>query len=114
MTEAERVLIDAAWDKLQVDWQSDEAHRRFIALCATHGALGEAGSRYRALRDAEPARSAEIELRLKAVMAAALAQMSNARTPRPRAHNRMMWLMVGACGFVVIQAILALLRVRSQ
>lgn len=114
MTEAERVLIGAAWDKLQAEWQSDEAHRRFIALCATYGALGEAGSRYRALREADPARSGEIELRQKAVMAAALAQMSGARTPRPARKNRMMWLMVGACGFVVIQAILALLRVRSQ
>jgi hypothetical protein len=114
MTEAERVLIGAAWDKLQADWQSDEAHRRFVALCATYGALGEAGSRYRALREADPSRSAEIELRQKAVMAAALAEMSNAQTPRPGPTKRIMWLMVGACGFVVIQAILALLRVRSQ
>ncbi|HTU63217.1 MAG TPA: hypothetical protein VMF89_32375 [Polyangiales bacterium] len=114
MTEAERALIDAAWDKLQADWQSDEAHRRFIALCALHGALGEAGSRYRAAREADPARSADVERRLAAVMAAALEQLSNARTKPREPTKRAMWLMVGICGFIVIQAVLALLRVRSQ
>lgn len=114
MTEAERALIDAAWDKLQADWQSDEAHRRFISLCALHGALGEAGRRYRATREADPARAADVERRLSAVMAAALEQLSSARTKPREPTKRLMWLMVGVCGFIVIQAVLALLRVRSQ
>jgi hypothetical protein len=114
MTEGERALIDAAWNKLQADWQSDEAHRRFIALCAAHGALGEAGSRYRSAREADPNREVDVERRLNAVMAAALEQLTSARTERREPHKRVMWLMVGACGFVVIYAILTLLRVRSQ
>jgi hypothetical protein len=114
VTEAERTLIDAAWDRLQADWQSDEAHRRFISLCALHGALAEAGGRYRALRETDATRSADVERRLSAVLAAALEQLSSARR-KPRAPTkRAMWLMVGACGFLVIYAVLALLRVRSQ
>lgn len=114
MTEAERALIGAAWDKLQADWQSDEAHRRFIALCALHGALGEAGTRYRAAREANPSLSTDVERRLNAVMAAALEQLTSTRTKPREPNKRMMWLMVGACGFVVIYAVLTLLRVRSQ
>jgi hypothetical protein len=114
MTEGQRALIDAAWSKLQADWQSEDAHRRFVALCATHGALGEAGTRYRRAREADPNLNADVERRLNAVMAAALEQLTSMRTRPREPGKRVMWLMVGACGFVVIYAILTLLRVRSQ
>jgi hypothetical protein len=114
MTEGERALIDASWNKLQADWQSDDAHRRFIALCALHGALGEAGSRYRTLRETSPELAPDVDRRLNAVMAAALEQLERARTKPRERGKRAMWLMVGACGFVVIYAVLTLLRVRSQ
>jgi len=114
MDEAERALIESAWDRLQADWQSDEAHRRFISLCALHGALSEAGRRYRDASAADPSLSTDVERRLKAVMAAALEQLTSARTKRRDPSKRAMWLMVGACGFMMIYAILTLLRVRSQ
>jgi hypothetical protein len=106
--------VDAAWRRLQDDWASDEAHRRFISLCALQGALDDAGGRYRAVRDSDPARREQAERRLKEVIAAALEQLQLARSPRPARAGRVMWLLVGVCGFVVIQAILTLLRVRSQ
>jgi hypothetical protein len=55
-----------------------------------------------------------VERRLNAVMAAALEQLTSARTKPRDPSKRMMWLMVGACGFFVIYAVLTLLRVRSQ
>jgi hypothetical protein len=114
MNEGARAAIDAAWDKLQADWQSDDAHRRFIALCAMHGALGEAGSRYRSARETDPALTRDVERHLNAVMAAALEQLTSARTKPREPGKRAMWLMVGACGFFVVYAVLTLLRVRSQ
>lgn len=106
--------IEAAWRKLEQDWSSDEAHRRFIALCAHQGALDQAGRRYRALRDQDPARREDAARRLNAVMAAALEQLVQTRAPAPARKRRIMWLMVGACGFLIVQAVLALLRLGSQ
>lgn len=102
--------VDAAWRKLEQDWSSDEAHRRFIAFCSLHGALDHAGRRYRAVRDGDPTRREDAARRLDAVMGAAMEQLARTRRPAPAPKRRMMWLMVGACGFVILQAVLALLR----
>jgi hypothetical protein len=106
--------LATAFRELERNWESDDAHRRFIALCATHGALDEAGRRYNGARTADPARAEDVARRLQQVTAAALEQLAQARSVRPARGRRLMWLMVGICGFVVIQAFLTLLRVRSQ
>jgi hypothetical protein len=108
------VGVGAAWRKLEAEWDRDEAHRRFIAFCAQHGVLDQAGRRYRAVHEQDPARSQDAARRLNAVTAAAIEQLSLARAVRPTRKRRVMWLMVGACGFVIIQAVLALLRRGSQ
>jgi hypothetical protein len=110
----EQDMVEAAFRELERNWASDEAHRRFIALCAAHGALSEAGRRYSGVRQADPARAEDVARRLQAVTAAALEQLALARSTRPARGRRMMWLMVGICGFFVIQAVLTLLRARSQ
>jgi hypothetical protein len=107
-------MVTAAFRALERDWQSDDAHRRFIALCAAQGALGEAGRCYRGVRDGDPARSDDAARRLQQVTAAALEQLAQARSARPARGRRLMWLMVGICGFFVIQAVLTLLRARSH
>lgn len=109
-----RELVAAAFRELERNWADDGAHRRFIALCASQAALDEAGKHYRAVRDADPTRREEAARRLHDVTNAALQQLSLARSARPERSRRMMWLMVGICGFVVIQAVLTLLRARSQ
>ena len=107
--------VEEAWAKLQRDWDNAEAHRRFIVLCSSHEALAEASRLYRSVRDADPGRSEEAKRCLDAVKLAALEQLSRARRRTPaNKRSRTMWLMVGACGFVVVYALLTLLRVRSQ
>lgn len=114
MDGADATGVGAAWRRLEQDWDNEEAHRRFIAFCAMHGALDHAGRLYRAVRDADPVRRDDAARRLNAVMAAAVEQLSLTRTPRSARSRRLMWLMVGACGFVIIRAVLALLHRGSQ
>jgi hypothetical protein len=114
MEGAEPVGVDAAWRRLEQDWASEEAHRRFIAFCAMHGALDQAGRHYRNVRDTDPARRDAASLRLHAVMEAAVEQLSRPKVPRSSKSRRLMWLMVGACGFAIIRAVLALLHRGSQ
>ena len=114
MDDGDALGIEAAWRKLEQEWASDEAHRRFIAYCAQHDALERAGRRYREVRDADPARRESAARRLDAVMAAAVEQLSLTRVRTPPRKRRLMWLMVGACGFLILQAFLALLHRGSQ
>jgi hypothetical protein len=110
MQGGDAVGVDAAWRRLEQEWSSDEAHRRFITFCALNGALDQAGRRYRAVRDGVPTRREDASRRLGAVMTAAVEQLALNRAPTPAPKRRLMWLMVGACGFVILQAVLALLR----
>lgn len=109
MTGLDRTVIMAAWAKLETEWDNDQAHRRFIALCANNDALDEAGRLYRTVRDSDPSRRDEAARRLNAILAAAFQQLSPQRGEPPRTR-RMMWLIVGACGFVLAHAVLTLLR----
>jgi hypothetical protein len=110
MAGEDAAFVEAAWRKLEADWDHEEAHRRFISFCAQHGVLDQAGRRYRAVRDTDASRSQNAAMRLNAVTLAAIEQLSLARAARPPKPRRLMWLVVGACGFVIIQAVLALLR----
>jgi hypothetical protein len=112
--EGDHGLREAAWRELERDWASDAAHRRFIGLCAAQNALDAAGRNYRSVRDSDPTRREEAARRLNDVTAAAIEQLSLARAARPARGRRMMWLMVGICGFFVVRAVLTLLRLRSQ
>lgn len=112
--EVQKAAIAAAWRKLEGDWANEDAHRRFIALCATCGALNEAGRLYRNVRDNDPTRADEAKRRLNGVMMAAVEQLSLARTPPASQPKRIMWLIVGACGIYVLYAVLTLLRARNQ
>jgi hypothetical protein len=114
MDDGDALGIDAAFRKLEQDWASDEAHRRFIAYCAQHDALAQAGRRYREVRDSDPSRRDAAARRLDAVMAVALEQLSLTRVRTPPRKRRFMWLLVGACGFLILRAFLALLHRGSQ
>lgn len=106
--------IASAWATLEADWANPEAHRRFLAFCGMQGALAEAGRRYREVRDHDPVRRDEAERWLGRVLASAVEQLSLTRTPRPPKQRRMVWLMVGTCGFFLVYALLTLLRARSH
>lgn len=106
--------IEAAFRKLESEWDNPEAHRRFITLCSAHDALAEGGRLYRIVKERDPSRAAEAARKLDAVTLAAVEQLALTRTPRAARRSRTMWLMVGACGFAIVYAILTLLRARSH
>jgi hypothetical protein len=105
--------FDAAFRELEAHWTEDAAHRRFIAFCATQGALAEAGRRYRKVREEDPERRDEAARRIDAVLAQAMQHMELLRSEaRPPSHN-LRWV-VGACVCLAIFALLSILRARSH
>jgi hypothetical protein len=102
-----------AWEAVEADWSSDDAHRRFLALCAASGKLSEAGRRYRLARDADPAREPEAKRRIDAVLALATEQMFRNQTPRGEAKpSRVTWMAVGVALVIVGVTLYQLARLR--
>lgn len=117
MTSAERGLAqrtERAWQRVEEHWADDAAHRHFIAFCAEQGALGEAGRRYREVVESDPARRAEAERRLGAVLGVAFSRLDAARTYAPVRRSRTYWLGCGMSIAALAYALLALLRLLAR
>lgn len=102
--------IESAWEALEASWSDDQAHRRFIAFCSLHGQLGEAGRRYRRVRDRDPERAEEAARRLEAVLGAALATLDATRTRLPKRRSRLFWAVCGVCLGLLGYGLLTVLR----
>ena len=76
------------------------------------GALDGAGRLDPTVSESGPGRGEETKRRIATGPLAG--PRGDACTPPPNKVHRTMWLMVGACGLVVVYAVLTLLRVRSQ
>ena len=105
--------FDTAFRELEAHWSEDAAHRRFIAFCATQGALAEAGKRYRKVRDEDPVRRDEAARRIDAVLAHALQHMQLTKSEVTPAARNLRWV-VGACVCLALLALLTLLRGSSH
>ena len=97
--------LDEAFAVVLADWDSDEAHKRFVVLAQTTGRLAEAGKRYRDLKDREPEKPG-LQKRLDALVAAALADLATRRPKRDdRPRQRVFWVAVGVTLMIVATAL---------
>ena len=79
--------LEAAWARAEAEWDDDDAHRKFIALCASFGRLDAAGGRYRAVRESDPERAEVAKKQIDRIVAHAMATLQVTRTEpseRPR------------------------------
>ena len=96
--------IDEAWDRVLTHWDDDEAHRKFIALCATLGRLDFAGTRYRKIRDTEPERAEQASSQIDRLLSHAMKNLEPLRTQAPRRAKGVVLLVA----FVITAALLGL------
>lgn len=81
--------IDEAWAKVEAAWGDREAHRRFVAVCVALDRLPEAGKRYRAVRDSDPARHGDAVKQIDSLIALATQQLQDTRViPTRNEHKR--------------------------
>jgi hypothetical protein len=86
-TSADEPVSDAvttAFGHVLEHWDDADAHRRFIALCQTLGALSYAGGQYRHISDLHDAREEMARRQIDAVVASAAAELFSQRQPIPR------------------------------
>ncbi|MEM7434601.1 MAG: hypothetical protein AAF436_05565 [Myxococcota bacterium] len=81
--------VDEAWGGVEAEWESDEAHRRFVGVCVALDRLPEAGKRYREVRERDPARREAAAAQIDKLLALATQRLEDTRvTPAVSDHKR--------------------------
>jgi hypothetical protein len=105
--------LASAWANVERDWASDDAHRRFLALCSAYDRLAEAGKRYRRVREEDPARAVEAERRIDGLLALATEQLLRQKTPPPKKGTpRLTFIAIGITAAIVGMTLWQLARLR--
>ncbi len=81
--------IEEAWARVEADWGNEDAHRRFVGVCAALDRLPEAGKRYRAVRETDPERRDTAAKQIESLISLATQQLQDTRvTTSPTEHKR--------------------------
>jgi hypothetical protein len=87
--------LEDAWVAVEEGWDDDDVHKRFIAVCDAIGRLDEAGARYRAVKESDPARAEEARRRIDQIVVRALATLQSQRVePSDEPRRRLFWASV--------------------
>ena len=101
--------LDALWDVVLTDWDSESAHRAFVDAALLLDALPLAARRYRLARS-DDAKAARAERQLQVITAHALARLDASRSPTPDYKRVVTWIAAAISVVFVSCAILALIR----
>jgi hypothetical protein len=104
--------IEHAWKKVVAEWGDERAHKAFLLLCSTSGALGEAGRRYREVRENDPARADEAKRQIDKLLGMAMQNITALKTESPKSANRtiLFGVAIVIAGALGLSAIWVLLR----
>ncbi|MEM9068313.1 MAG: hypothetical protein AAGE52_07390 [Myxococcota bacterium] len=94
--------LTQGWERVEEAWDDDEAHRKFVALCASFGRLDAAGKRYSKVRDSDPKRREVAEAQIERVLKQAMATLELTKTePNPAPKRRLMWVALAVASLLV-------------
>lgn len=102
---AEDPAFELLWAKVQEHWDDDKVHAAFLEYARTRFQLPEAGGRYRAIKENDPARAEVAQQKLQQLMILALSMLESARDDGPSGAPR--W--ISALAFAVAAVFLAVL-----
>ena len=80
--------IDEAWAKVEAEWGSEDAHRRFVGVCVALDRLAEAGKRYRKVRETDPARREDAVKQIDTLIVLATQQLEDTRVGPVRTEHK--------------------------
>jgi hypothetical protein len=80
--------IEEAWARVEAEWGSEDAHRRFVGVCVALDRLPDAGKRYREVRDTDPARRDDAVKQIDTLIALATQQLQDTRVRPPTTQHK--------------------------
>lgn len=105
--------LRAAWEAVESDWENDDAHKRFLALCAASERLAVAGQRYRRVLDTDPTRAAGAERRMQTLLTLATEQLLRHKTPpAEKGTPRLTLVAIGVAAVIIGMTLWQLTRLR--
>lgn len=112
MAETSEDPIETAWQTLLDDWEDESAHKKFLLLCQATDQLGEAGKRYRAVKDADDERAPLAEAQIEKVLGLAMANLADLKTEPPKqgAKSIMFLIAFAVSATLIVSALWAMLR----
>lgn len=93
--------IQSACDALVASWDSDDAHRKFLALCESFGRLDAAGLFYRKVAESPGPRAQDAKKRIDQLVVRAMANMQALRQ-EPNTGPRSVILLMGIVLVVIL------------
>ncbi len=105
--------IEDAWQRVLAEWEDERVHKRFVTLCASTEQLGEAGRRYREVRERDAERAPVAAQQIDRVLALAMQNLGALKSERPRRNPKTVLFLValGVSGAMILTALSVLLRV---
>lgn len=84
--------IEQAWQKLQDDWDDDEAHKRFAGACLSAGQLPEAGRRYKMVKQEGGPRAERADAQIQKLFTLGMTLIKQDRTEAPKKRSPIIWV----------------------
>ncbi len=106
--------VEDAWAAVEAHWESPEAHKKFLVLCDSLDRLGDAGRRYRAIKDTDPKRKAEAQKQIDALLGFAMRRVQVDKVEPTKARSRVEWIALGLSIVLMFAAIASMLRMLGQ
>jgi hypothetical protein len=104
--------LDAAWAEVEASWDDAAAHKKFLALADLLDRLPDAGRRYRAVRENDPARAERAKQQVDALFAIAMTRMTVEKSPPPKARRRLDFIAFGIASALIAASLWSMLHGR--
>lgn len=102
--------LDAAWAEVEARWDDAAAHKKFLALADTLDRLADAGRRYRAVRESDPARAERAKAQVDALFGIAMTRMKVEKSEPPKARRRLDYIAFGISTALIAAALWSMFR----
>ncbi len=106
--------MEAAWAAVEAQWDTAEAHKKFLVLSDSLDRLAEAGKRYRAIKDRDPKRRAEAEKRIEELLGFAMARVRVDKVEPGTARSRVEWIALGVSIVLISAAVVSMMRMLGE
>lgn len=102
--------LEAAWAAVEAGWDKPEAHKKFLALADGLDRLADAGRRYRAVKEADPARRDAAARQIDQLLGLAMKRVRVDKVEPTKSRSRVEWIALGVSIVLISAALFSALR----